>query len=111
MVVPSLVIPYMVLYGCSPWFEAWADVALFAPAHPAAMTATAASAIVTRMQDSARLKTLPPTVNTANYLAIKLRYGARKAKHITTGCPREAQNGEGPGVLAPNPSLAASAGL
>jgi len=54
---------------------------------------------------------VPPTVNTANYLAIKLRYGARKAKHITTGCPREAQNGEGPGVLAPNPSLAASAGL
>jgi hypothetical protein len=49
----------MVLYGCSPWLEAWADVALFAAAHPPATTARAVSATAARMQDSALLKMIP----------------------------------------------------
>lgn len=53
--------PYMVLYGCSAWPEAaWLEVALLAPAHPAATIATAASAVVVRMQDNERLKDDPP---------------------------------------------------
>ena len=69
--VPSLVMPYIVLYGCSLWLEACADVALFAAAHPAAITATAVSAMTARMQDNARLKTFPLTVNPVDFLSNK----------------------------------------
>ena len=89
--MPSLVMPYMVLYGCSPWFDPWldacAEVALFAAAHPAATTAMAASAVAARMQDNARLKTFPLTDTDIRPIsqAIKRGYGARKAKNTAEG--------------------------
>jgi hypothetical protein len=67
------------LYGCSPWLAPWLDVALFAAAHPATMIATAASAVMARMQDKERFKTIPLTDIPVDSLALMPGYGARKA--------------------------------
>ena len=70
----------MVRYGCSPWPDACAEVALFAAAHPATTIATAAKAVAVRMQGNALIKK-PPDREPVDGSAIKAGYGAGKAKN------------------------------
>ena len=107
--MPSLLMPYMVLYGCSPWLDAWAEVALLAAAHPATAIATAASAAPVRIQDSARFKSFPLTGDPVELHSNKGRIWRRQGKAAWRYQPRMAR---GPALFTPDPSWEAiSAGL
>src|ERR1700689_4662419 len=95
----------MVLYGCSPWADAWAEVALFAAAHPATAIATTASTLAVRMQDNAWFKMFPITDGPVEGSAIKAGYGGRKAKNTARGCASTGPKWRGVRRVTPNPSF------